>query len=645
MENPKIKPEIAPFKRLCMSIGAIPTAFQDAMDYYECVLWLIKYLENTIIPVVNNNGAAVAELQELYLELKNYVENMEIQEEVNNKLDEMAEDGTLANLLLNYAYVSKVYETATDLINDVANLATGMHVKTCGYSSVNDGGEANYIISNTVSANALQLALGSGLYANLIVDNNTINVRQLGIIGDDSTDYSTIINKILAFNGDNYLKIEFNEGETYLLQQEILLYSNTDIVLNNATLKSCYDGNATSEYVVIGNGLRFMNNYASLEKAGGYGALQNINVINGTIDGDVTGASFFLFHALNCEFNNIDFINCCTGTHVFDMGCCKNIRIINCNFNGYMIAVADNYYREVIQFDYADRQNTPYWGDGEDYKYDGLNCENICVDGCTFTKGDGTYYPSGVGTHNTGLNPHNNIFIRNCKFYDTSFASIRLPKVTNAVIENNEFYNDLNTSVTRHTIYIRDHFASTYPLTKSGNILINNNYFATGGTSECIYIHGFNSADPEITIYLENVKITNNVVDGGYTSVNNADSHFIIGGYIKFIDVINNTVNGCKNFFFKTNGTLMNNLSFFENKLNYCDDFIKIFANDTAGFENIDVHKNNNIFTDSRGSINIENFKAKVVISADQSITSSSQAYNKIVWDSSDNPFVIIEAC
>ena len=106
MNNPKIIVKNAPFKHFCMSIGAIPTSYKDSLDYYETLLWLIKYLEETIIPTVNNNGEAVSELQTLYIELKNYVDNyftnLDVQEEINNKLDEMVESGELQEILTVY---------------------------------------------------------------------------------------------------------------------------------------------------------------------------------------------------------------------------------------------------------------------------------------------------------------------------------------------------------------------------------------------------------------------------------------------------------------------------------------------------------------------------------------------------------------
>ena len=54
---------------------AIPLAFDESLSYYECLCGLLDYLKNVIIPTVNNNADAVAELQNLYVELKTYVDD------------------------------------------------------------------------------------------------------------------------------------------------------------------------------------------------------------------------------------------------------------------------------------------------------------------------------------------------------------------------------------------------------------------------------------------------------------------------------------------------------------------------------------------------------------------------------------------
>lgn len=94
---------LPPFKNLCMTIGELPSSYLESMTYYETLVWLCNYLEQTVIPTVNTTGDAVEELQGLYIELKNYVDNyfnnLDVQVEINHKLDQMTLDGTLENLI------------------------------------------------------------------------------------------------------------------------------------------------------------------------------------------------------------------------------------------------------------------------------------------------------------------------------------------------------------------------------------------------------------------------------------------------------------------------------------------------------------------------------------------------------------------
>ena len=106
---------------------AIPLAFDESLSYYETLCGLLSYLKDTVIPTVNNNADAVSELQTLYVELKNYVDNyftnLDVQTEINKKLDEMVEDGTLTNLIKKYIdpYLTKFQKTLdeqTKTLND-----------------------------------------------------------------------------------------------------------------------------------------------------------------------------------------------------------------------------------------------------------------------------------------------------------------------------------------------------------------------------------------------------------------------------------------------------------------------------------------------------------------------------------------------
>lgn len=112
-ENLKPVEKLTPFTKMIMTIGTLPSSFYASMSYYESMVWLYEYLKNEVIPAVNNNGEAVEELQDKYIELKNYIdtyfENLDVQEEINNKLDEMAEDGSLEEIIKNYLKTFDLY--------------------------------------------------------------------------------------------------------------------------------------------------------------------------------------------------------------------------------------------------------------------------------------------------------------------------------------------------------------------------------------------------------------------------------------------------------------------------------------------------------------------------------------------------------
>lgn len=95
--------DLGPFRAMVMTIGTLPTAFTESMTYYEALAYFVSYLEKTIIPAINQNAEATKELQKLFVELKDYVdhyfENLDVQQEINNKLDDMVEDGTLAEII------------------------------------------------------------------------------------------------------------------------------------------------------------------------------------------------------------------------------------------------------------------------------------------------------------------------------------------------------------------------------------------------------------------------------------------------------------------------------------------------------------------------------------------------------------------
>ena len=143
---------LPPFKNFCMTIGELPSSYMQSMSYYEAMIWLSNYLEKTVIPTVNNNAEAVNELQELFVKLQNYVnnyfDNLDVQQEINNKLDIMVEDGTIGNMLRPY-----ILEMIKQLEEQNAKINSLINIDVLNASSTSDMTDTSKIYVNTTDNN------------------------------------------------------------------------------------------------------------------------------------------------------------------------------------------------------------------------------------------------------------------------------------------------------------------------------------------------------------------------------------------------------------------------------------------------------------------------------------------------------------
>ena len=83
------------FRFWCQKV--LPLVYDDSLSYYELLCKVVHYLNN-VIQAVNEVTDEVENLKKLYIELKEYVDNyfknLDVDEAINNKLDEMVENGT-----------------------------------------------------------------------------------------------------------------------------------------------------------------------------------------------------------------------------------------------------------------------------------------------------------------------------------------------------------------------------------------------------------------------------------------------------------------------------------------------------------------------------------------------------------------------
>ena len=128
--NDKDYKVLTPFKGWVLENFPFIEANFDAITNYELYCKIVEYLNNVIY---NQN-----QVQDLGTELvngyndvvdyvNNYFDNLDVQEEINVKLDLMAEDGTLTNLIKGYIdpLIAEQNERIDDFETEIRNIASG----------------------------------------------------------------------------------------------------------------------------------------------------------------------------------------------------------------------------------------------------------------------------------------------------------------------------------------------------------------------------------------------------------------------------------------------------------------------------------------------------------------------------------------
>lgn len=200
---------VSPFKRFCITIGNLPTAYIESMSYYEGLTYLVNYLSNNVIPALNNNGEVVEEVQKQFTILKNYVdtyfEDLDVQEEVNIKLDEMAQSGELTDIIAQYLGLAGMftYDNVSEM-KLAENLTNGSKCTTLGFYSVNDGGGATYKIRTITSDDVVDDKTIISLYNNTLIaeliKTEIMNIKQFGALGNGTTDDTLVFDTALNYN-------------------------------------------------------------------------------------------------------------------------------------------------------------------------------------------------------------------------------------------------------------------------------------------------------------------------------------------------------------------------------------------------------------------------------------------------------------
>lgn len=153
------------------------------IDNYHLMMQILHYLKEQL-----------QDYRELVLkveELENWFKNLDVQEEINNKLDEMAESGELENIISAYLNTNAIisFNTVADL-KAATNIVAGSFTRTFGKSTYNDGLGSLYKIRELTSAdvvdekNIVALTNSETLIAEKIYQRNPYDNKKYLFIGD-----------------------------------------------------------------------------------------------------------------------------------------------------------------------------------------------------------------------------------------------------------------------------------------------------------------------------------------------------------------------------------------------------------------------------------------------------------------------------
>lgn len=193
----------------------------DELTNYGMLMKMMKAL-NDVISNQNEVEQDMTNLFGAFTELQTYVndyfDNLDVQDEINNKLDDMVDSGELQEIITSYLNSKALFGfDNVQSMKQSTNLINGSYAKTMGYHTKNDGGSALYkireITNDDVVDESLIVAMNNNdLVAELITD-GTIKVEQLGAYGDGIHDDTSAIQKAL----NNFNDVLMNK--TYLISE------------------------------------------------------------------------------------------------------------------------------------------------------------------------------------------------------------------------------------------------------------------------------------------------------------------------------------------------------------------------------------------------------------------------------------------
>lgn len=336
---------LKPFRTWCCAI--LPTVFDESMSYYELLCKVVELLNSTMSNVdllgeeyetfKTNIENKVSELENY---IDNYFNNLDVQEEINNKLDSLVSDGTLSTLLStiigNEAY--PIFVNSTSAMIDQTKiyiLSTNAHIYYYNNGWIDSGiiygGLGGYTASGvlvtsenyqTLFQNAnnippgktyfIQNSITSAMISNLPIYGVPLLIFTFNYSNDNPHGFFQIA--IGQFNGINkgfFYRAESGVGSAYnftpwidIADKNSNFYTGSNVFItpdNYSQYFSNADLAPLGKMYLISNGIN-KTHILNLPKYGVYGALVTFNYSYTNSHGKLQ------FYSVNAIDNSITFL-------------------------------------------------------------------------------------------------------------------------------------------------------------------------------------------------------------------------------------------------------------------------------------------------------------------------------------------------
>lgn len=421
--------KIGAFKFFCMQNFPFIADTFDQMTYYELLCKLAEYIKK----LIDNNNALIYNQEALlnaYNELQQYINDyfsdLNLQNEVNNKIDSLVEQGYFENILAGVTSFIKVIDTTSTLLTTTEVFYEGEIIETLGYSSKGDNGGAKFIIKDNLTANGYTiLELDCGLYAEMIIQEK-LNVNSFGADYTGQTDSSTIFNYAFNLLNDRWIANDYSINTvectgTYLIESTItipvwcrLRGTGYTIFLTNVNGSAFKIGYISQHLPSNFPGNKYDYEYAEIinfEKGGLFKNISNYSDTVGIETGTLTslGVTYSFSRTKICNFRLYNYkIGLKTNTYNNYMNVCEKISFETC-------------------------ESGVQYGDNEHQSANNSG-ENFIFDNCLFASGQYAFKWYANAFDLSIINSSFD-FLSQALFYDATNKGYRYIKIENCHIE------------------------------------------------------------------------------------------------------------------------------------------------------------------------------------------------------------------